>query len=53
MILNQPRNTPQAVVGIARVEQWATLPLAAWPLSWETVYTFGMDDYLIEPDALA
>ncbi|HEY9809308.1 MAG TPA: hypothetical protein V6D13_08195 [Halomicronema sp.] len=33
------------------VEQWATLPLTAWPLRVETIYTFGLDDFLIEPDA--
>lgn len=33
------------------VQQWATLPLVAWPLRLETVESFGLDDYLIEPDA--
>lgn len=41
----RPKSIPEFV------EQWATLPLAVWPLKLKTVESFGLDDYLIEPDA--
>lgn len=40
----RPKSIPEFV------QNWATLPLAAWPLKLQTSYSFGINDYLIEPD---